>query len=59
MTNTKIQLPSDMTTEEYNILMEICKDIPCKSSKDKKDIKILHNTINQIYIDSVINECWN
>lgn len=59
MTNTKIQLPSDMTTEEYNILMEVCKDIPCESSKDKKDIKILHTTINQIYIDSIINECWN
>ncbi|BAE47777.1 hypothetical protein G8S49_05685 [Clostridium botulinum C] len=59
MTNTNIELPKDMTTEEYEILMEVCKGIPCKSSKDKEGKKIIHNKINQIYIDNIINECWD
>ena len=59
MTNTKIQLPSDMTTEEYNILMEVCKDMPCESLIERRNRSIIHNKINQIYIDSIINECWN
>ncbi|MCD3321119.1 hypothetical protein G8V07_12445 [Clostridium botulinum D/C] len=59
MTNSKMQLPVDMTTEEYNILMEVCKDVPCKSSKDKESKNILHNRINQVYRESVINQYWD